>query len=275
MQKLLVSLALLTASTTVVYAQTGTPVKHTTTPAAHSTQPQVLKNGEDSLSYAIGVNVATYFKSQGIKAINTAELSRAIEAIYAGKAPMLNDQQAVTCIQDVIQKRMRDSMLAKSKPNKDEGAKFMAENKKRPGVFTLNDGLQYEVIRRGTGPTPADTSVVKVNYTGYLLNGKKFDASADHGGPATFPLNRVIKGWTEGLQQMPVGSTFKFYIPSDLAYGDRGSGEVIPPGSTLIFEVDLLDIVHPDAPAAAPASGQSGQAGQSSQAGQSGTAPKQ
>jgi FKBP-type peptidyl-prolyl cis-trans isomerase FklB len=259
MQRLLVSLALLTAST-AVYAQTGAPAKHATTPVAHTTQPQVLKNSVDSLSYAIGVNVATYFKSQGIKAINTAELSRAIEAIYSGKTPVLNDQQAVGCIQDVIQKRYRDSIALRSKPNKDEGAKFMAENKKRPGVFTLNDGLQYEVIRRGTGPTPADTSVVKVNYTGYLLSGKKFDASADHGGPATFPLNRVIKGWTEGLQQMPVGSTFKFYIPSELAYGDRGSGDVIPPGSTLIFEVDLLDIIHPDAPAAAPAGGQGGTA---------------
>lgn len=143
-------------------------------------------------------------------------------------------------------------MAQKANITKEDGKKFLAENKKRPGVMELADGLQYEVIRRGTGPMPLDTSVVKVNYTGYLLSGKKFDASADHGGPATFPLNRVIKGWTEGVKLMPVGSSFKFYIPSELAYGDRGAGNDIPGGSTLIFEVDLLEIVPPATPPATP-----------------------
>jgi len=119
-------------------------------------------------------------------------------------------------------------------------------------VIELSDGLQYEVIRRGTGPLPDDTSTVKVNYTGYLLSGKKFDASADHGGAATFPLNRVIKGWTEGLKQMPVGSAYKLYIPSELAYGDRGAGNDIPGGSTLIFDVELLEIVKGGAAPAEP-----------------------
>ena len=152
-----------------------------------------------------------------------------------------------------IQQKMQEYVAAKANVTKEEGRKFLAENKKRPGVMELADGLQYEVIKKGTGPVPVDTSMVKVNYTGYLLDGKKFDASADHGGPATFPLNRVIKGWTEGVKLMPVGSTYKFYIPSELGYGDRGAGNGnIPGGATLIFEVDLLDIVQPSAPAAPP-----------------------
>ncbi|HTJ11270.1 MAG TPA: FKBP-type peptidyl-prolyl cis-trans isomerase [Dinghuibacter sp.] len=242
----LLSLALL-AIGTGAFAQVKKPATKPTTAAKKpaATAPAALKTGTDSLSYAIGINVATYFKKQGVDKLNYAMLDKACADIFGDKAPVLTDEQAVM----TIQQRLQEFMAQKSDAIKEEGKKFLAENKKRPGVMELQDGLQYEVIRRGTGPVPTDTSIVKVNYTGYLLSGKKFDASADHGGPATFPLNRVIKGWTEGVKLMPVGSSYKFYIPSDLAYGDRGAGNDIPGGSTLIFEVDLLEIVPPAPPA--------------------------
>jgi FKBP-type peptidyl-prolyl cis-trans isomerase len=239
MYKFIVSLTL-TAIVTGAQAQATKPA---TKPAAKPTAP-LLKSGNDSLSYAIGVNMADYFKQQGVDHLNYACLDKAISDVFAGKGQVLTTEQAVM----TIQQKMQDYMAAKANATKAEGLKFLAENKKRPGVTELPDGLQYEVIKKGTGPTPVDTSIVKVNYTGYLLDGKKFDASADHGGPATFPLNRVIKGWTEGVKLMPVGSTYKFYIPSELGYGDRGAGNGnIPGGATLIFEVDLLDIMPPTA----------------------------
>ena len=120
---------------------------------------------------------------------------------------------------------------------------FMAENGKKDGVKTTETGLQYEVITEGNGAKPAKTDVVKVHYTGMLLNGQVFDSSVQRGEPAQFGLNQVIPGWTEGLQLMNCGSKFKFYIPAKLAYGERGAGESIPPNATLIFEVELLDIV--------------------------------
>jgi FKBP-type peptidyl-prolyl cis-trans isomerase len=249
MQKLIYSVALL-AIGTGAFAQARKPVA-AKKPSSHAAP--VLKNGTDSLSYAIGVNVGTYFKKQGVEHLNYAALDKALQDCFGGKTLTLSDEQAVM----TIQQRLQEFMTQKANAVKEEGKKFLAENKKRPGVVELPDGLQYEVIRKGTGPSPVDTSTVKVNYTGYLLSGKKFDASADHGGPATFPLNRVIKGWTEGVKLMNVGSSYKFYIPSELAYGDRGAGNDIPGGSTLIFEVELLDIVAPGA-AAAPAAGQYG-----------------
>jgi FKBP-type peptidyl-prolyl cis-trans isomerase len=242
MNKLILSVALLTTGTGV-YAQAKKPA--TTAKKAAAPAP-ALKNGLDSLSYAIGVNVGSYFKKQGVDHLNYAALDKALADIFGDKTLALTDEQAVM----TIQQRLQDFMTKKADLVKEEGKKFLLENKKRPGVMETADGLQYEVIRRGTGPTPVDTSMVKVNYTGYLLSGKKFDASADHGGPATFRLNQVIKGWTEGVKLMPVGSSYKFYIPSDLAYGDRGAGNEIPGGATLIFEVDLLDIVAPAAPGA-------------------------
>lgn len=240
----MLSVALL-AIGTGTFAQARKPATTVKKKTATTAVPAALRNGTDSLSYAIGINVATYFKKQGVDKLNYAMLDKACADIFGDKTPVITDEQAVM----TIQQRLQEFMAQKNNVTKEEGKKFLIENKKRPGVMELPDGLQYEVIRRGTGPMPVDTSVVKVNYTGYLLSGKKFDASADHGGPATFPLNRVIKGWTEGVKLMPVGSSYKFYIPSDLAYGDRGAGNDIPGGATLIFEVDLLEIVPPARPA--------------------------
>ncbi|MFZ0471532.1 MAG: FKBP-type peptidyl-prolyl cis-trans isomerase, partial [Bacteroidales bacterium] len=141
-----------------------------------------------------------------------------------------------------IQKRQAEKMKAQFGKNIDEGEKFLAENKKREGMLETASGLQYEVITMGTGPKPAAEEVVKVHYTGTLADGTKFDSSVDRGEPAVFGVNQVIKGWQEGIQLMPVGSKFKFYIPYELGYGEQGTGP-IPPYSTLIFEVELLEIV--------------------------------
>ena len=131
---------------------------------------------------------------------------------------------------------------AETQKSKSEGETFLAENKKREGVVTLPSGLQYQIVKQGDGPKPKETDKVKVHYEGFLLNGKKFDSSLDRGEPISFPLNQVIQGWTEGLQLMPVGSKYTLYIPYQLAYGEQGAGQFIPPFATLIFEVELLGI---------------------------------
>jgi FKBP-type peptidyl-prolyl cis-trans isomerase FklB len=134
-------------------------------------------------------------------------------------------------------------MAAAAGKYKEEGQKYLADNGKRKGVTTTASGLQYEVLKEGTGPKPAVTDSVSVHYHGTLIDGKVFDSSVERGEPTSFPLQGVIRGWTEGLQLMPVGSKWRFYIPSDLAYGDQAQGDDIPPGSTLIFDVELLGIV--------------------------------
>jgi len=199
----------------------------------------LLKNGTDSLSYAIGILDGNFFKSQGINKVTPALLGRGFSDVMEGK-PLMTPEQA----NEVLQQEMKRMKLASIQPTIEEGRKFLAENRNRPGVKETPSGLQYEVITLGTGPKPADTSVVKVHYEGTLLNGRKFDSSRDRGEPITFSLNRVIRGWTEGLQLMPVGSRFKFYIPYQLAYGEQGSRDVIPGGACLVFDVELLDIVQ-------------------------------
>jgi len=198
----------------------------------------VLKTAEDSMSYSIGVLDGNFFKSQGIEKINSAVLAAGFADALKGK-PIFTPEQCDMIVRTAMQKNARN----KIKPAVDEGLKFLAENAKKPGVKQTSSGLQYEVITEGTGAKPADTSVVKVHYEGFLLNGKKFDSSRDRGEPTQFPLNQVIRGWTEGVQLMGIGSKYKFYIPYQLAYGEQGSGEMIPGGALLIFEVELIDIV--------------------------------
>jgi FKBP-type peptidyl-prolyl cis-trans isomerase len=141
-------------------------------------------------------------------------------------------------------KKQQEIMSQKANAEKEAGAKFLEENKKKPGVISLPSGLQYEIITQGTGPIPKATDTVKANYKGSLLDGKEFDNSYTRGEPITIPVTSVIPGWIEALQLMPVGSKWKLYIPSDLGYGERGAGGAIPGGATLIFEIELLDIVH-------------------------------
>ncbi|MFT3946477.1 MAG: FKBP-type peptidyl-prolyl cis-trans isomerase [Agriterribacter sp.] len=205
---------------------------------AAATGAVVLNTSLDSLSYALGVLDATFFKAQGVEKINYALMNKGFEDVLRGKNTLLNNQQCDMTVREQLQAFMRK----KSEAVIAEGEKFLAENKKREGVKVTPSGLQYEVLKMGDGPKPSDTSTVKVHYEGFLINGKKFDSSRDRGEPVSFGLNQVIRGWTEGVQLMPVGSRFKFYIPYTLGYGEQGSGSTIPGGSTLIFDVELLGI---------------------------------
>ncbi|MGN6804150.1 MAG: FKBP-type peptidyl-prolyl cis-trans isomerase [Ginsengibacter sp.] len=198
-------------------------------------------NSIDSLSYAIGVQVAEFYKqTQNVDKINPEFVSKAFKDVYNNQPLAISEDEANM----FIQQKLQDYMAKKIKAVKDSGQQFLAENKKKPGVVTLPDGLQYEIIKKGTGPVPTAQDTVKANYIGALIDGKEFDNSYKRGEPLTIPVTGVIKGWTEALQMMPVGSTWKLYIPSDLAYGDRGAGGVIPGGATLIFTIELLDIVN-------------------------------
>jgi FKBP-type peptidyl-prolyl cis-trans isomerase len=206
-------------------------------------------------SYAIGVDVATNIKKSDI-VVDADAFAAGFKAGLDGKSE-LSEADLKTEITN-MQKILRESMMKKQKEaqkeslketmetapkNKEAGKKFLAENKSKEGVVETASGLQYKVIAAGEGAKPASTNTVMVHYTGKLLDGKVFDSSVTRGEPATFPLNRVIAGWTEGVQLMSKGSKFLFWIPSELAYGDRGAGGDIAPGSTLMFEVELLEIV--------------------------------
>jgi FKBP-type peptidyl-prolyl cis-trans isomerase FklB len=218
-----------------------------TAPAVHATgaskaAPAVaLKTTQDSLSYAIGLSVANFYKQQNITNINTALVTKAINDVNKKNKLLLDEQQANTCIVNYMQK----SKAEKSAGNKKIGENFLAANKNKPGVVALPSGLQYTVVKAGTGPKPALTDKVKVHYHGTLIDGKVFDSSVERGEPIELNVNGVIPGWTEALQLMPVGSKWKLFIPSNLAYGDQQAGPLIAPGSTLIFDVELLNIVKP------------------------------
>lgn len=214
------------------------PAKNSAAAKTGVARPAVLNTALDSLSYALGMLDATFFKSQGVDKINYPMMNKGFEDVLRGKNTLLTSQQADMTVREQLQAFMRK----KAQSTIDEGEKFLAENKKREGVKVTPSGLQYEVIQLGTGPKPADTSRVKVHYTGTLINGEKFDSSRDRGEPITFTLNQVIKGWSEGVQLMPVGSRYKFYIPYTLGYGEQGAGGSIPGGAALIFDVELLGI---------------------------------
>jgi len=197
-----------------------------------------LKTELDSVSYGLGVNIASNIKTQGIKELNLQAMMKGMEHILAGDSPWMGDQEAMMAIQGYFTKISE----AKGAESKKEGEAYLAENAKKKGITTTASGLQYEVVKMGDGAKPLATDEVTVHYHGTTTKGEVFDSSKERGEPATFPLNGVIAGWTEGLQLMPKGSIFKLYLPSNLAYGERGAGEKIPPHAVLIFEVELLDI---------------------------------
>ena len=198
-----------------------------------------LNNEIDSVSYSLGVNIANNIKSQGFDDINPAAMAKAIEDVYTeGSEPMITAEEAGNFLNNYFQTLQAKKQEAATK----EGAEFLAQNAARPEVTTTESGLQYEVLTQGDGPKPAATDEVTVHYHGTLPNGEVFDSSVDRGQPATFGLNQVIKGWTEGVQLMNVGSKYRFVNPTDLAYGPRGAGGKIGPNATLVFEVELLSI---------------------------------
>lgn len=193
----------------------------------------------DKLSYALGMSMASNLMNSGLKNIDVDSFVKAFTEIMDNKTPSMSPQEANQILQDYFTKQ-QDEMLNK---NLEAGKAFLEENKKREGVVTLSSGLQYEVINEGDGAIPKATDKVKCHYHGTLIDGTVFDSSVQRGQPAVFGVNQVIKGWVEALQLMSVGSKWRLYIPSDLAYGKQGAGGSIEPNTTLIFDVELLGIV--------------------------------
>jgi FKBP-type peptidyl-prolyl cis-trans isomerase FklB len=213
--------------------------------AAKSAAPLTLKTQKEKFSYALGMKMGGNLKKQDVP-VDPAILARGLKDALAGGKTLLTDdeaQAALTDVQNDLRKKQQEKMQEAGAANKKEGEAFLAANKGKDGVKTLPSGLQYKILKEGTGAKPAASDTVSCNYRGTLTNGTEFDSSAKHGGqPATFPVSGVIKGWTEALQLMPVGSKWELFIPPDLAYGDRGAGPDIGPDSTLIFEVELVSI---------------------------------
>jgi FKBP-type peptidyl-prolyl cis-trans isomerase FklB len=204
------------------------------------TQTSPFKTQKEKLSYSIGLNIGANLKSQGIE-VDPQIVAKALADVYAGKKAVMSEAEVQETL-TTLQNDMKTKAQAQADDNKKKGDAFLAANGKKPGVVTLPSGLQYKVIKNGTGPKPKSTDSVVANYRGTLLNGTEFDSSYKRNQPATFPLNGIIKGWTEALQLMPVGSKWQLFIPPALAYGERGAGGVIGPNETLIFEVELVSI---------------------------------
>jgi FKBP-type peptidyl-prolyl cis-trans isomerase FklB len=208
-------------------------------------KPVKLESKQDKISYSIGMNIGTSLKRDSITIVPEAFL-RGIQDAKADSAQRLMTdqecQETLTTFQEEMRTRKADNAKAQSEKNRIDGEAFLAENAKKSGVVTTASGLQYKMLTEGKGKKPKETSTVTVNYSGRLLDGTEFDSSYKRGEPATFPLNGVIRGWTEGLQLMSEGSKYEFYIPASLAYGENGAGGVIPPNATLIFQVELVSI---------------------------------
>ena len=206
-----------------------------------------LNKAVDSASYALGVSTGASYK-ENLKNLPGEEID--VDNVIAGFVQAIKgDSLKMTpeAAQRYLNNYFMEAQTREANENKEAGEKFLAENKTKDGIFTTESGLQYQVITEGTGAKPTATDRVKVHYTGTLLDGTKFDSSLDRGEPTVFGVNQVIKGWTEGLQLMPVGSKYIFWIPSELAYGRQGAGRDIKPNSVLKFEVELLEIVKDDA----------------------------
>lgn len=193
----------------------------------------------EDFSYALGLSIASNLIQSGVKTVDPVNFMNAIEDAFTGKQPKLSVQEANQILQDF----MAEQQSGEATQNLEAGVKFLAENQKDPEVTETASGLQYKVLVDGDGEKPSATDEVRCHYHGTLIDGTVFDSSVQRGEPATFPVNGVIQGWVEALQMMSVGSKWRLYIPSDLAYGERGAGGAIGPNSTLIFDVELLEIV--------------------------------
>lgn len=214
-----------------------------TTPAPQATQT-TLSTQKDKVSYSIGIDIGESLKKQSID-VDPNIISKGIADSLSGKTPALSQQEmhdSMVALQKELNAKRTEALKQQAERNKKEGEAFLAANKKKEGVKVTSSGLQYRVIKEGTGKKPKETDTVTVNYKGSLVDGTEFDSSYKRGEPATFPVNGVIKGWTEALQMMKTGSKWELYIPSDLAYGEQGRMPVIGPNSVLIFEVELLGV---------------------------------
>ena len=197
-----------------------------------------MDNELDKLSYSLGLNIAKSLQSQGVSEINSQELGQAIQDVFTDTALKLSEQEAGEFLNNhfsKLQAKEHEGVIM-------AGQDYLTANGKKDGITTLDSGLQYEILSKGEGEKPKLDSTVTTHYHGTTIDGKVFDSSVERGTPASFPVNGVIAGWTEALQLMPMGSKWRLFVPSDLAYGERGAGPDIGPHSTLIFDVELLDI---------------------------------
>lgn len=225
-----------------------TPAKKTTTAAKSSATPAALTTKKDKFSYALGMNIGNglgqNLKKQSVE-VDWNLVAQGMKDAAAGSKTRLTTEEAKTVLTEMqteVGKQQQEKMQAAGAKNKTEGDAFLAANKSKEGVVTLPSGLQYKIVTQGTGPKPKADDTVVCNYRGTLINGTEFDSSYKRGQPATFPVSGVIKGWTEALQLMPVGSKWQLFVPSNLAYAERGAGADIGPNATLIFEVELISI---------------------------------
>jgi FKBP-type peptidyl-prolyl cis-trans isomerase len=229
-----------------------TPAKPRTATGART--PLTLKTDKDKASYAIGVNIGKQMRKDTVD-VDPVIISRGMKDAIAGGKLLLTDDEmkiALTKLSGELRAKQEAAMQKAGEANKKAGDDFLAQNKTKEGVVALPDGLQYKILKQGTGPKPTASDSVVCNYRGTLLDGIEFDSSYKRGQPATFPVSGVIKGWTEAVQLMPVGSKWQLFLPADLAYGNRGAGPDIGPNATLIFEVELLSIQNKAAAQAAP-----------------------
>jgi len=225
-------------------AQKAPAAKTAPASGAKSATVLTLKTPKDKASYAIGLGVGKNLHRDAVDVDPSIVLRGLRDGLASGKTLMTDDEVKATMIalQTDVRKRQEAKMQLAADANKQEGEAFLAANKAQEGVVTLPSGLQYKILKEGTGPKPAATDSVVCNYRGTLLNNTEFDSSYKRGQPATLRVNAVIKGWTEALQLMPVGSKWQLFIPGDLAYGPRGAGGTIGPNATLVFEIELLSI---------------------------------
>ena len=222
----------------------GTTTRRTTA------APLALKTEKEKASYALGMKIGSDLHRQGLnESVESALVARGLrDALSGSKTAMTEEEEraALTQLRTEVNQKMQAKAQEEGAGNRKEGEAFLAANKSKPGVMTLPDGLQYKILTEGTGPKPTVNDTVSCNYSGTLIDGKEFDSSYKRGHPETFPVGGVIKGWTEALQMMPVGSKWQLFIPPDLAYGDHPpQGGEIGPGETLVFQVELLSIGEP------------------------------
>ena len=237
------------AATTPKAATTAkAPAKKTGTAAKSAAAAVPLKTRKEKFSYALGMNIGTGY-SQGLKKqsveVDWNLIAQGMKDAATGSKMRLTQDEAQAVLKEIqteVQKQQQEKTQQAASANKTEGEAFLAANKSKDGVVTLPSGLQYKILTAGTGPKPTASDSVKCNYKGTLIDGKEFDSSYKRGQPATFAVGQVIKGWTEALELMPVGSKWQIFVPSSLGYGERGAGAEIGPNATLIFEVELLSI---------------------------------
>jgi FKBP-type peptidyl-prolyl cis-trans isomerase FklB len=225
-------------------AQPATQAKTPQAPAKKSPPVLALTTPKAKFSYALGMNLGANLRRQSVE-VDPNILTRGFKDALAGGKTLLTEEEAraaLVAAQNDMRKKVQEKMQQAGEGNKKEGDAFLAANKTKEGVVTLPSGLQYKILTPGTGPKPTASDTVVCNYRGTLIDGKEFDSSYKRGQPATFAVGGVIKGWTEALQLMPVGSKWQLFIPSDLAYAERGAGADIGPNATLVFEVELLSI---------------------------------